>query len=244
MLTHAPQAGRVLASTSDDEAPSSIVRQFLISLVATAVFVTIVLVSAGRASLWQAYVYGALSLGVNIAQRLILRANPELANERAKPGAGAQRSDQALLGVGLVLTLAMLVTAGLQSRYQAEPSLSIGWFILGVALNLAGALLFLWAMQENRYFASVVRIQVERGHSVCTSGPYRIVRHPGNLGMIIGTMGFPMLFQSTWSFIPALSSVAALLVRTQLEDDYLTHALQGYADYREHTRFRIMPGVW
>jgi protein-S-isoprenylcysteine O-methyltransferase Ste14 len=52
----------------------------------------------------------------------------------------------------------------------------------------------------------------------------------GNLGMIVGTMGVPLLFQSTWSIVPAGLSVIALIVRTQLEDDLLTKELDGYRD--------------
>lgn len=223
---------------------TGIVRPFLISLGATLVFVSIVLVSAGRTTVWQAWVYAGISLALNLGQRMILRANPELAHERAKPGADARPSDKALLGVGLLLTLAMLVTAGLEFRYSGGPSLSIAWFIVGVVLNLAGALLFLWALRENRFFSAVVRIQTDRGHTACTTGPYGIVRHPGNLGMIVGTLGFPLLLQSTWSFVPAGLAVIALLVRTHLEDVFLTNELDGYGEYRKQTRFRLVPGLW
>jgi protein-S-isoprenylcysteine O-methyltransferase Ste14 len=214
------------------------------SLAATLVFVTIVLVSAGRVTVWQAWVYAAISLVLNLGQRLILRANPALAQERAKPGHDAQPWDKALLGVGLLLTLTMLATAGLQFRHFGGASLSFTWFIVGVAFNFAGGFLFLWALRENRFFSAAVRIQSERGHAVCRTGPYRIVRHPGNLGMIIGTLGFPLLFQSTWSFVPAGLAVVALLVRTHLEDALLTNDLDGYRDYSKGTRFRLVPGLW
>lgn len=231
-------------TSSGGEKNSAIVRPFLISLAATGVFVTIVLVSAGRPTFCQAWVYAGLSLGLNLGQRMILRTNPELAKERAKPGSDARPSDKALLGIGLLLTVAMLVTAGLQFRYSEGPSLSIAWFIVGVVLNLAGALLFLWALRENAFFSAVVRIQSDRRHAVCTTGPYRLVRHPGNLGMIIGTLGFPLLFQSTWSFVPAGLFVIVLLVRTHLEDVLLTRELDGYRDYRKQTRFRLVPPLW
>lgn len=233
-----------MATSSDGGKETGIVRPFLISLAATLVFVMIVLVSAGRITVWQAWVYAGISLALNLGQRLILRGNPELAKERAKPGSGARPSDKALLGVGLLLTLAMLVTAGLEFRYSGGSTLSRPWFVVGVLLNLLGAFLFLWALRENRFFSAVVRIQRERGHVVCTTGPYRIVRHPGNLGMIIGTVGFPLLFQSTWSFLPAGLSVIAVLVRTHLEDVFLTNELDGYREYRTQTRFRLIPGLW
>lgn len=230
--------------SSDGGNDGSIVRPFLISLAATLVFVMIVLVSAGRLTVWQAWVYGGISLALNVGQRMILRANPELAKERAKPGSGARASDKALLGIGLLLTLAMLVTAGLQLRHSGGPSLAITWFVVGVVLEVAGAFLFLWALRENTFFSAVVRIQTDRRQAVCTTGPYRIVRHPGNLGMIIGTLGFPLLFQSTWSFVPAGLFIVSLLVRTHLEDVLLTKELVGYRDYREQTRFRLVPGFW
>lgn len=237
-----PRGMPELATSSDGERRPSVVRQFLVGFTATAVFVTIVLVSAGRATVWQAWVYAGISLALNVAQRLILSTNSELAKERAKPGSDARSSDKALLGIGFLLTLAMLVTAGLQLR--RGPSLSLTWFVVGVLLELAGAFLFLWALRENAFFSAVVRIQADRRHAVCTTGPYRIVRHPGNLGMIIGTLGFPLLFQSTWSFVPAGLSVINLIVRTHLEDALLTKELDGYREYRAQTRFRLLPGLW
>lgn len=223
---------------------TGIVRPFLISFIATLVFVAVVLVSAGRLTVWQAWVYAGISLALNLGQRMVLRGNPELAKERARPGSDAQPWDRALLGIGLLLTLATLVTAGLQLRYLGGPSLSIAWFVVGVLLSLVGAILFLWALRENTFFSAVVRIQTDRRHAVCTTGPYRFVRHPGNLGMAIGTLGLPLLFQSTWSFVPAGLFVATLLARTHLEDALLTKQLDGYRDYREHTKFRLVPGLW
>ena len=236
---HAPNlAGATLVSYYE-----RIVRQFLISFAATLVFVAIVLVSAGRLTVWQAWVYAGISLALNLGQRAILRKNPALARERATPARGA-RWDKVLLGVGLLLNVAMLVTAGLQLRHAASPSLSTAWFVAGVALSLAGGLVFSWALRENSFFSAVVRIHNDRTHAVCTTGPYRFVRHPGNLGMIIGTLGLPLLFQSSWSLVPAALSVIALLARTQLEDLLLTRELEGYRDYREKTRFRLVPGLW
>lgn len=222
---------------------SGTVRSFLVSLVATLVFVSIVLASAGRVTVFQAWVYAAISLGLNVAQRVILSANPELARERAKPGAPTS-ADRALLGIGLLLTLAMLVTAGLQLRFEGGPSLSTTWFVVGVALQVGGAALFLWALHANTFFSAVVRIQSEREHVVCTTGPYRSVRHPGNLGMLVGALGFPLLFQSSWSLVPAGLFAVSLIVRTSLEDTLLTRELDGYRAYREQTRFRLFPGLW
>jgi len=118
------------------------------------------------------------------------------------------------------------------------------WFIAGMALAAAGTVIFLLAMKENRFFSAVVRVQTDRGHTVCSTGPYGIVRHPGYVGMIIGTLGLPFLLMSLWSGIPALLSSILLVARTRLEDAALEKELLGYREYQRITRFRLLPGVW
>jgi len=220
-------------------------KRFFISLITTAIFLAILLISAGRFDYWQAWAYGAISTILNLCTRLILRHAPDVAKERAKPGEGARGWDKVLLGVGFLLTLITLVVAGLDSgRFHLWPQPSWDWFLMGVALTTTGSVLFLLALKENRFFSAVVRIQTERGHSVCSTGPYSVVRHPGYAGMILGTMGLPLLFMSVWSGIPALLSSILLIVRTRLEDVALEKELPGYQDYQRATRFRLVPGLW
>ena len=222
-----------------------VVRQLLISLATTGVLLAVLFISAGRASYWQAWMYAAISVLMSLLTRLVLRHAPDLAEERAKPGQGAMTWDKMLLGVELLLTVATLVVAGLDSgRFHWRPRLSWVWVPVGIGLNLAGMAMFLLALRVNRFFSAVVRIQTDRGQTVCTTGPYRVVRHPGNAGMIVGLLGFPLLFSSAWSFVPVLLSVAVMVVRTRLEDALLENELDGYSDYMRTTHFRLLPGVW
>jgi protein-S-isoprenylcysteine O-methyltransferase Ste14 len=221
------------------------IRRLFINLATTLFFLVVLFISAGRLDYWQGWVYAAISLLMSYATRLILRNNPDLEKERGKPGAGAKAWDKKLLGLGLLLTPAILVVAGLDSgRYHWSPRLSWIWSIPGVVLNLVGMILFLLALKENRFFSTVVRIQNDRKQTVCRTGPYGVIRHPGNLGMIIGTIGFPLLFMSAWSAIPVLLSVIVIVIRTHLEDIFLKEELEGYREYQRITRFRLIPGMW
>jgi protein-S-isoprenylcysteine O-methyltransferase Ste14 len=165
----------------------NLLNRYLRSSIVTVVFLAILILSAGRLDFWQAWLYAGISLLMNLATLLVLRGNPDLSNERSRPGAGMQSWDKALLGTGLLLTIATQIVAGLDSgRFHWSPDLSWTWSWIGAGLSMLGTGLFLRAMKENRFFSAVVRIQGDRGHSVCATGPYRVVRHPGYAGMIIG----------------------------------------------------------
>lgn len=220
-------------------------KQLIVSSTTTFVLLVILLASAGRLSYWQAWEYAAISTAMNVCTRLTLRNAPGVAKERAKPGEGAKEWDKVLLGLGFLLTVATLVVAGLDSgRFNWRPQLSWGWSLAGIALTAIGMVIFLLALKENQFFSAVVRIQSDRGHTVCKTGPYSVVRHPGYAGMIIGTLGLPLLLTSVWSGIPSLLSVVLLVARTRLEDATLENELLGYRDYQRTTRFRLLPALW
>jgi protein-S-isoprenylcysteine O-methyltransferase Ste14 len=220
-------------------------RLFLISIATAIFFLAVLLVSAGYFSYWPGWIYAAISLIMACATHMILLDNPDLARERSQPGAGTKAWDKKLLGTGLVLNLATFIIAGLDSgRYHWSPKLSWIWFIPGLALNLTGMFIFLRALRENRFFSAVVRIQNDRHQTVCRTGPYGVIRHPGNAGMIVGTIGLPLLLISFWCAIPVLLSVVTLVIRTHLEDNMLEKELDGYPEYQQATRFRLIPGIW
>ena len=102
----------------------------------------------------------------------------------------------------------------------------------------------LWAMASNPFFAATVRIQSERGQEVVSAGPYRLVRHPGYLGALVYNLAIPLVLGSLWTFIPALFTIALLVVRTALEDRTLQAELPGYAAYTAAVRRRLIPGLW
>jgi protein-S-isoprenylcysteine O-methyltransferase Ste14 len=113
-----------------------------------------------------------------------------------------------------------------------------------VIVMIAGYSFSSWALIVNRFFSGTVRIQTERGHHVVTDGPYRIVRHPGYAGGLLGFVMIPFLLDSLWALIPTFLLTVVLVVRTALEDATLQKELPGYAEYAQRTRYRLIPGVW
>ena len=208
-------------------------------------FILILFISAGRIDYYQGWIYSAMSLLGLLMNYAPSNVDTELLHERSKPPKDPKKWDKLILKLSALTTIIAYVIAGLDSgRYQWSPHLQWSICLLGIVLMFIGQLLFLIAKKTNRFFSSVVRIQNDRGHNVCETGPYRFVRHPGYLGMIISWIGFPFLLGSVWSIIPIVLAIVLLLVRTSLEDRTLINELTGYSQYVQKTRYKLVPGIW
>ena len=101
-----------------------------------------------------------------------------------------------------------------------------------------------WAMLSNPFLSTIVRIQDDRGHRVATTGPYRFVRHPMYVGVIVLWLSTALILGSWWALVPGLLIAVIFVIRTALEDRMLHAELPGYADYAKQVRYRLVPGVW
>jgi protein-S-isoprenylcysteine O-methyltransferase Ste14 len=144
----------------------------------------------------------------------------------------------------MLLVVITPVVAGLDAvRYQWS-YMPFYFVYIGAAVIALTNAFGTWAMLENEHFEQFVRIQTERGHRVVTTGPYRIIRHPGYAATIIGAVGVPLMLGSWWAFVPMVAHMILFGIRTWLEDRTLAKELDGYAAYTRQTRFRLFPGIW
>lgn len=206
------------------------------------------LLSAGRWDWWEAWAYTITGLMVLIGSRIfVIRKHPDLALERAQAHEkkGVKRWDRYLMPfTALVGPLLSWIVAGLDQRYGWSPDLPDWIQIIALIVIQVGSLIGSWAMVVNRYFSSQVRIQTDRGQTVVSEGPYRYVRHPGYAGGQLSWLAAPVFFSSFWLIIPMVLVMAANVVRTALEDRALREELPGYEEYAQHTKYRLVPGIW
>jgi protein-S-isoprenylcysteine O-methyltransferase Ste14 len=206
------------------------------------VFFSAIFLSAGRFWYWQGLVYVGIGLIMLALNYTVLRLDDELIKERSKPGDGVKKWDKVILGLSFLATIGMYIVAGFDSgRYHWSPEFHWSIYAIGIALTIAGQLLFLIAQKQNRFFSSTVRIQTDRGHTVCDTGLYKFVRHPAYMGSVIQTIGFPFLFGSLWSILPIILLLILLIIRTYLEDKTLKSELAGYTDYADKTKYKLVP---
>jgi protein-S-isoprenylcysteine O-methyltransferase Ste14 len=184
--------------------------------------------------------YAACVTGLGI---YMVPRNPEVINERGRMGQNTKGWDRVLVTFFSIVSLSILVIAGLEYRW-AGATVPAGLQIFGGVTFLISFGITGWAMAANTYLATTVRIQEERGHQVVTGGPYRFVRHPMYAGSFFFTPGTPLLLGSWWALIPAVLVSVLVIVRTALEDKTLQAELPGYKVYAQRTKYRIFPGVW
>ena len=201
--------------------------------------------SAGRIDWWPAWAAIAVWLAWFTAMDiLILRFNPDLMAERLAPPKGAKTWDRAILSILRLTQLVRYILAGLDQRYGWTGGFPLAAQIAALTVCVLSYALFAWAMASNTFFSQIVRIQSDRGHAVATDGPYRYVRHPAYVGMILFELAMSTLLASWWAIIAGGLCAILLILRTALEDRTLQAELTGYVDYARQVRYRLLPGIW
>ena len=206
------------------------------------------LICGGDPGWWQAWLYALLILAAGPGGRIWAeQRHPGLLAERQniKHIQNAKAWDKVLAPLMAVsVGFPVVIVAGLDHRYNWSSAFPAWLTVIGFILILLGYAFAAWALAENRFFSSVVRIQTERGHVVCDSGPYRFVRHPGYAGNILALFGIVLALGSVWTLIPAAAASIIAVVRTVLEDRTLQDELPGYRDYARRVRYRLLPGIY
>ncbi len=220
-----------------------------IRLVAVYLFIPLVLlVCGGDFGWWPAWGYSLLIVAAGPGGRIWAeRRHPGLMAERQnmEKVQSAKAWDKVLAPLmALSVSFPPVIVAGLDHRFGCSPVFPLWLMVLGFLLISLGYAFAAWALIENRFFSSVVRIQVERGHVVCDSGPYRMVRHPGYAGNMLALPGMALALNSLWTFVPAVVALVIAVIRTALEDRTLQDELPGYRDYARRVRYRLIPGIY
>jgi len=237
------------AQPGDQKAVQTLSPSQWIRLLVVYLFIPLLLLAAGGdVGWWQAWAFSLLIIAAGIGGRIWAeRRHPGLLAERQniEKAPGVKPWDKVLAPLMAVsISFPLVIVAGLDHRYGWSPVFPIWLNIFGLALIAIGYAFADWALVENRFFSGMVRIQTDRGHVVCDSGPYRIVRHPGYAGNILALPGIALALSSAWTLIPVAVALIITVLRTALEDRTLQEELPGYRDYARRVRYRLMPGIY
>ena len=220
----------------------SLLTQALIKLVSGLLLICILIfLPAGSFSFWQGWLFiGILFIPMLIAGVILMRKNPDLLRKRldAKEKESEQRTVVAMSGF---LFLAAFIIAGLNWRF--------GWWLipdwavwLAAGIFLCSYVLYAEVLRENTYLSRT--IEVQKGQKVIDTGLYGIVRHPMYMATIILFLSMQLVLASPISFFIMLGYIPVIAKRINNEEHVLEEGLDGYKEYKEKVKNKIIPGIW
>jgi protein-S-isoprenylcysteine O-methyltransferase Ste14 len=228
--------------------PSDLMRKFIRRTFLSLLLLGVVLFGAAGTLRWPvAWVYLVWAAIISFGGGFWLaRYDPALLNERL--GSLIQREqkgwDKLFMVAVLALWLGWMVLMGLDAKRYHWSDVPLFAQVIGFVLACLGCYIVWLTFKANTFAAPVIKIQKEREHRVITSGPYAYVRHPMYAGALLINVGAPLLLGSWWGLLAGVLFTALIGVRAVLEERTLTAELEGYADYAERVRFRLVPRVW
>ena len=196
---------------------------------------------AGSFRYWQGWLLmGILFVPMFAAGLVMMGKNPELLRKRlnAKEKEAEQRTVVKLSGL---LFLIAFVVAGLNWRFGCW--ILPNWAVWAAAgLFLGAYLLYAEVLRENTYLSRT--IEVQENQKVIDTGLYGIVRHPMYMATTILFLAMPLVLASPISFIVMSGYIPVIAKRIKNEEKVLEEGLDGYAEYKEKVKYRILPLIW
>ncbi|MCV7223051.1 methyltransferase family protein [Mycolicibacterium elephantis] len=222
----------------------AVLRMLVFGVVEIVVFGLVLFGLAGTFDYWQAWAFLAVfALSTWLPSMYLLRTNPQALQRRKRAGPVAEtRTVQKLLIAGWYASLAaMVLVSTLDHRF--------GWSSVPAAVSVAGDVLVAIGLGvtslvviQNSFAASTV--QVESDQKLVETGLYGLVRHPMYTGNVITILGFPLALGSYWGLLAVIPGVTALVLRIQDEEKLLREELDGYREYAQKARYRLVPLLW
>lgn len=170
---------------------------------------------------------------------LLIKA-PDLLKKRldAKEKENTQKG---VVAIAALIFLGGFIVAGLDFRF--------GWSNVSGVVKIIASVLFLLSyalyaevVRENAYLSRT--IEVQENQKVIDTGLYGIVRHPMYMATILLFLMIPIILGSWWSFIIFLAYPVIIALRIKNEEQVLTEQLDGYAEYKQRVKYKIIPFIW
>jgi len=196
---------------------------------------------AGNFNYWEAWLYMAILVTpIVIFLFYLIKHDPELLERRMRTKE-KESQQKTITKIGSLIFILIYLIPGFDQRYGWS-SVPIAIIIIADIIVFLGYLLFIRVLLENSYASRVV--EVEQQQKVITTGPYKIVRHPLYLAVLLMYSFGPLALDSYWAMIGSVLLILILVARIKNEEKVLSKELDGYQNYLEKTKYRLVPGIW
>ena len=196
---------------------------------------------AGTFTYWQGWLLIIiLFIPMLIVGLILLKINPDLLKKRLNVKE-EQKDQKIVIILSIIMFLTSFITAGLNFRFK--------WIILPPLVSYISAFVFLVAyslygevLRENAYLSRT--IEVQESQKVIDTGLYGIIRHPMYMSTLFLFLSMPLVLGSIISFVIMLFYIPIIHIRIQNEESVLEKGLEGYIEYKQRVKYKIIPYIW
>ena len=175
-----------------------------------------------------------------LAGIVMMFKNPSLLKSRLN-AKEKQREQNIVIKLSGIMFLMGFIVAGLDFRFN--------WFTLPKGVVIGGTIVFLIAyllyaevLKENTYLSRT--IEVQKNQKVIDTGLYGIVRHPMYSATLLLFLSMPLVLGSIYSFLIFLAYPLIIAKRIKEEEKFLEKELEGYREYKQKVKYRLIPFIW
>ena len=169
----------------------------------------------------------------------LLNKDPALLERRMRMKE-KHKEQRVILRFGYLVFGIIFLVPGFDKRFGwsdvSEVSMIAAFFVI-----FLGYLLFVRVLMENSYASRI--IEVETNQKVITTGPYKYIRHPMYSAIMLIYCATPVALGSYWALAGSALVPLLLWMRIRNEEKVLTIELPGYDEYKQKTRYRLIPGI-
>lgn len=183
---------------------------------------------------------GILFVPMFLAGIVLMIKNPELLKKRLH-AKEEQKEQNLVIKLSGFMFLVGFIVAGLGVRF--------GWYILPKGVVICAAVMFVIAyvlyaevLRENTYLSRT--IEVQENQKVIDTGLYGIVRHPMYSVTLLLFLSMPLVLGSIYSFLVFLAYPFIIAKRIINEEAFLEKELDGYREYKQKVKYRLIPFIW
>lgn len=183
---------------------------------------------------------GILFVPMFLAGIVMMIKNPALLKKRLHAKEEQKEQDLVIKLSGLMFLVGFIVV-GLGVRF--------GWYILPKGVVICAAVMFVIAyvlyaevLRENTYLSRI--IEVQENQKVIDTGLYGIVRHPMYSVTLLLFLSMPLVLGSIYSFLVFLAYPFIIAKRIINEEAFLEKELDGYREYKQKVKYRLIPFIW
>ena len=170
---------------------------------------------------------------------IIFIKSPDLLKRRLNAKEEENEQKIVILISGIIFLLTFII-AGLNFRFR--------WFNLPETVIVIASIIFLLSyimygevLMENMYLSRTV--EVTENQKVVDSGLYGLVRHPMYTSTIFLFLSMPLILNSIFSFIIMLIYPIIIFFRIRNEEKVLENELEGYKEYNEKVKYKLIPFI-